>query len=137
MDVKLIVTETNANKDYAKNLLMNERNIGDCTFILHYSDYSHDKLYIVIQDETWKFTPDARTTSKEIGQWYVGKGYCKYCGVRVIVDDQEASEPIISDEMKDTYYRQQHLEEFMANIKNTIDTLAGSADYIELDDIVL
>ena len=137
MDVKLIVTESSISKDYVINILMNDRNIGNCTYILHYKDYSHDKLYIVIQDKTWKFTPDARNNSNEASQWYVGKGYCKYCGVRVIVDGQEAPEPIISKEMRDTNDIPQHLNEFMNEIKNTIDDLSGAGDYIELDDIVL
>ena len=92
---------------------MNNRNIGICSYILHYRDYSHDKLYIEIQSETWKFTPDGERQPHELCQWYVGKGYCKYCGVRVIVDGQEASEPIISKEMKDTHDVRQHLNEFM------------------------
>lgn len=137
MDVKLIVTESNNSKDYVKSELMNDRNIGICSYILHYRDYSHDKLYIEIQSETWKFTPDGRSQSHELCQWYVGKGYCKYCGVRVIVDGQEAAEPIISKEMKDTHNVRQHLNEFMNEIKNTIDDLSGAGDYIELDDIVL
>ena len=138
MDVKLIVTESNDTKDYVKSLLMNDRNLGNCTYILHYKDYSHDKLYRVIQNETWMFTPDERSdVTNEIGQWYVGKDYCKYCGVRVIVDDQEPSEPIISKEMRNTNDRRQHLNEFMSEIKNTIDDLSGAGDYIELDDIVL
>lgn len=137
MDVKLIVTESNDTKDYVKRLLMDNRNIGNCSYILHYKDYSHDKLYSVRRDETWMFTPDDRSQSNEIGQWYVGRGYCKYCGVRIIVDDQEASKPIISKEMKDTNDRRQHLNEFMNEIKNTIDDLSGAGDYIELDDIIL
>ena len=137
MEVKLIVTESSDSKDYVKTTIMNNRNIGNCTYILHYKDYSHDKLYIVIQDETWKFTPNERNLSNEISQWYVGKGYCKYCGVRVIVDGEEAPEPIISNEMKGTNDIRQHLEEFMNEIKNTIDYLSGAGDYIELDDIVL
>lgn len=116
---------------------MNDRNIGNCTYILHYKDYNHDNLYRVIQNETWKFTPDVRSRSDEINQWYVGKGYCKYCGVRVIVDGQDPSEPIISKEMKDNPDIHQHLIEFMNEIKNTIDDLSGAGDYIELDDIVL
>lgn len=137
MDVKLIVTESSDSKDYVKNILMNDRNIGNCTYILHYKDYSHDKLYRVVQDETWMLIPNDRSNSHEISQWYVGKGYCKYCGVRVIVDGQEASEPIISKEMKNTPNIRQHLNEFMNEIKNTIDDLSGAGDYIELDDIVL
>lgn len=137
MEVKLIVTESNSDKDYVKRILLDNRNIGNCTYILHYKDYSHDKLYRVIQDETWMFIPDERSFSNEISQWYVGKGYCKYCGVRVIVDGQEAPEPIISKEMRDTNDRLQHLNEFMEEIKNTIDDLSGAGDYIELDDIVL
>jgi hypothetical protein len=137
MDVKLIVTESNNSKDYVKSELMNDRNIGICSYILHYRDYSHDKLYIEIQNETWKFTPDGERQPHELCQWYVGKGYCKYCGVRVIVDGQEAAEPIISKEMKDTHDVHQHINEFMNEIKNTIDDLSGAGDYIELDDIVL
>jgi hypothetical protein len=137
MDVKLIVTESSDSKDYVKSILMNDRNIGNCCYILHYKDYSHDKLYIEIQSETWKFTPDDRSQSHELCQWYVGKGYCRYCGVRVIVDGQEAAEPIISKEMKDSPNIRQHLNEFMNEIKNTIDDLSGAGDYIELDDIVL
>lgn len=137
MDVKLIVTESNDTKDYVKRCLLDNRNIGNCTYILHYKDYSHDKLYRVMRDETWMFIPDERSLSNEISQWYVGRGYCKYCGVRVIVDGQEASEPIISKEMKDTPNIRQHLNEFMSEIKNTIDDLSGAGDYIELDDIVL
>lgn len=137
MDVKLIVTESNDSKEYVKTLLMNDRNLGNCTYILHYKNYSHDKLYIEIQSETWKFTPDGERQPHELCQWYVGKGYCKYCGVRVIVDGQEAPEPIISKEMRDTHDRLQHLKEFMEEIKNTIDDLSATGDYIELDDIVL
>lgn len=137
MDVKLIVTESNDTKDYVKRCLLDNRNIGNCTYILHYKDYSHDKLYRVMRDETWMFIPDERSLSNEISQWYVGRGYCKYCGVRVIVDSQEASEPIISKEMKGTPDIRQHLNEFMSEIKNTIDDLSGAGDYIELDDIVL
>lgn len=137
MDVKLIVTESNNSKDYVKSELMNDRNIGICSYILRYRDYSHDKLYTEIQSETWKFTPDGERQPYELPQWYVGKGYCKYCGVRVIVDGQEAAEPIISKEMKDTHDVRQHLNEFMNEIKNTIDDLSGAVDYIELDDIVL
>ena len=137
MEVKLIVTESNDTKEYVKRLLLNDRNIGNYTYILHYKDYSHDKLYRVIQDETWMFIPDERSLSNEISQWYVGKGYCKYCGVRVIVDGQKAPEPIISKEMRDTHDIRQHLDEFMNEIKNTIDDLSGAGDYIELDDIVL
>lgn len=137
MDVKLIVTESNSSKDYVKSLLMNDRNIGNYCYILHYKDYSHDKLYIEIQSETWKFTPDDRSQPHELCQWYVGLGYCKYCGVRVIVDGQEAAEPIISEKMKDSPNIRQHLNEFMNEIKNTIDDLSGAGDYIELDDIVL
>ena len=137
MEVKLIVTESGDTKDYLKSMLMNDRNIGNCSYILHYKDYDHNKLYCVIQNETWKFTPDERSFPNEISQWYVGKGYCKYCGVRVIVDGQEAPEPIISKEMKNTPNIPQHLNEFMNEIKNTIDDLSGAGDYIELDDIVL
>lgn len=137
MDVKLIVTESSDSKDYVKSELMNDRNIGICSYILRYRDYSHDKLYIEMQNETWKFRPDGERQPYELCQWYVGKGYCKYCGVRVIVDGQEASEPIISKEMKDTHDVRQHLNEFMNEIKNTIDDLSGVGDYIELDDIVL
>lgn len=137
MDVKLIVTESNDSKDYVKSELMNNLNIGIWSFILHYRDYSHDKLYIEIQSETWKFTPDSERQFHELCQWYVGKDHCKYCGVRVIVDGQEASEPIISKEMKDTHDVRLHLNEFMNEIKNTIDDLSGAGDYIELDDIVL
>lgn len=137
MDVKLIVTESSDSKDYVKNILMNDRNIGNYSYILHYKDYSHDKLYRVVRDETWMLIPNDRSNSHEISQWYVGIGYCKYCGVRVIVDGQEASEPIISKEMKNTPNIRQHLNEFMDEIKNTIDDLSGAGDYIELDDIVL
>lgn len=137
MDVKLIVTESNNSKDYVKSILMNDRNIGNYCYILHYKDYSHDKLYTEIQSEKWMFTPDGESQSQELWQWYVGKGFCKYCGVRVIVDGQEAPEPIISKEMKDTHDVRQHLNEFMDEIKNTIDDLSGAGDYIELDDIVL
>lgn len=137
MDVKLIVTESNNSKDYVKSELMNDRNIGICSYILHYRDYSHDKLYTEIQSEKWMFTPDSKSQSQELWQWYVGKGFCKYCGVKVIVDGQEAPEPIISKEMKDTPNIRQHLNEFMDEIKNTIDDLSGAGDYIELDDIVL
>lgn len=137
MDVKLIVTESNDTKDYVKRCLLDNRNIGNYSYILHYRDYSHDKLYCVVGDETWKFTPDGERQSHELCQWYVGRGYNKFCGVRVIVDGQEAPEPIISKEMRGTPDIRQHLNEFMNEIKNTIDDLSGAGDYIELDDIVL
>jgi len=136
MDVKLIVTESNSSRDYVKTLLMDDSNIGNCTYVLHYSDYNPDNLYRVIQDETWMFIPDERSRSNELTQWYVGRGYCKYCGVRIIVDGQEAPEPVISKEMTDTHDRLQHLKEFMDEIKNTIDDLTVGS-YVELDDIVL
>ena len=137
MDVKLIVTESNSSRDYVKTLLMDDSNIGNCTDVIHYSDYNPDNLYRVIQDETWMFISDESDRSNEPTQWYVGRGCCKYCGVRIIVDGQEAPEPVISKEMTDTHDRLQHLKEFMDEIKNTIDDLSGAGDYIELDDIVL
>ena len=139
MDVKLIITESNDSKDYVKRLLMNDSNIGNCTYILQYKNYNHNSLYEKFGPETWRFTPNTPNNSQtgNIGVWYVGRGYNKYWGVRIIIDDGEPSEPIISEPMDRTETRIQNLEKFMNEIKNTIDDLSGAGDYIELDDIVL
>lgn len=115
---------------------MDDQNIGNCAFILHYKDYSHDKLYTVIQETLYMFSPDDSFGENQVDRWYVGQHYEKYCGVRIIINDQEPSDPIISESMKEIPYIPQRINDFMQQIKDYID--ANSVDnYIDLDDIIM
>lgn len=136
MDVKLIITETSSTQEHIKDILMDKQNMGNSAFILYYKDYSHDRLYDIMHEDLYRFSPNDSSGENHINQWYVGRNYGKYCGVRVIVDDQDPSDPIVSESMKEIPYIPQRIKDFMQRIKDYIDTHSVD-NYIDLDDIIL
>lgn len=130
MIIKLIFAE-GRNKEHTERRL--KQGMYDREIKFEKEQYNGESLATKVNPTSYKYTNDG-------SQWYIGRGCEQYVGVVIQIDDQEPSEPIMSDIQYNNVNRctdPNVIENFDNKISEYISEKIGTIDYIELDDIVL